>query len=135
MRRLRGRLVLAFLIVPTAAAQGGDPYVRDEDFDTTPPPDDASYIDDGSANATDEAPPPPTPGESADDPTLGDADFDTTEPFVDTSYLDVVDGGVPPAAPEPRPDAPPVTTSVVPGPGALLAVAAFLVAAGLVARR
>lgn len=132
-----GRLLLVLLIVPVAVAQGEDPGVRDEDFDTSPPPADESYIDDGSANATEEPASAPPREESGDEPALSDADFDTSAPNVDTSYLDAIDGGEDGAPPPPTTTegAPPAATTSVPALGALPVVAAFLVAAALATRR
>lgn len=72
------RVIILFtllLAAPTALAQDPDPTVNDSDFNTTPPAEDETYLDDAEA-------------ESTEDPTVSDSDFDTTAPTMDESYLD-----------------------------------------------
>ena len=73
-----GRVILLSLLLfaaPTALAQEEDPTVNDSDFNTTPPAEDESYLDEAEA-------------ESAGEPTVSDSDFDTSVPTMDESYLD-----------------------------------------------
>lgn len=59
------------LAAPAALAQADEPTVNDTDYDTTPPADDQSYIDEAEMEST----------------TMDDSEFDTTLPPDDQSYL------------------------------------------------
>lgn len=83
MKPLRGGPILLALVAASGLATAQDPSVNESDFDTTAPPADESYLDDGG------------------DPTVTESDFDTSVPPPDESYLD--DGS---AAPEARASTP-----------------------------
>ncbi|HUR69431.1 MAG TPA: hypothetical protein VM370_09310 [Candidatus Thermoplasmatota archaeon] len=70
---LRGTLIFTALVVlatPIALAQD-EPTVNNSDYDTTPPADDQTYLDDAEMDST----------------AMSDSEFDTGVPAADESYL------------------------------------------------
>lgn len=74
---MRGTLIFTALLLaaPVAVAQD-EPTVNDSDYDTTPPADDQTYLEDAEMEST----------------AMSDSDFDTSVPESDTSYLDAEAG-------------------------------------------
>ena len=69
---MRGTLIFTALLLaaPVALAQD-EPTVNDSDYDTDPPADDQSYLDDAELESD----------------TMSDSEFDTSVPAADESYL------------------------------------------------
>lgn len=71
---MRGTLIFIALLctTPVALAQDPEPTVNDSDYDTTPPADDQTYLDDAQMESD----------------AMQDGEFDTSLPGDDTRYLD-----------------------------------------------
>lgn len=133
-------LALALALVPAVRAQ--DPTTSPSDYNTTPPTDDTSYMDDNAtiANSTGS-----TDGNGTTDPTVSASDFDTTPPSDDTSYLN--DTADVPAAADSGTSTPPPGTAATTTPASAtgapaktpgfetIALLAALAVAGVALRR
>jgi hypothetical protein len=118
--RTRETVLLGLLLAlaPAALAQEQDPSLNESAFDTSPPPSDESYLDEG----TPEGQSGEASATSEPDPTLGEGDFDMSAPSADTSYLGDDAGSDAAAATD-------AGRSAVPLPGVAAALGALAVAA------
>lgn len=124
----------AFLLAlaPLALAQEEDPTLNESDFDTSPPPSDERYLDEGAQDGAD-----PSGAEasttSEPDPTLGEGDFDMSAPDEDMSYLG--DDAASDAAGSTAGATTDAGRSAVPAPGIVAALGVLALAALALRRR